>query len=84
MCLAGQSAASRSGWLSVCLFMLAVDVAGWLGCGRYCLGYGQAEFGCPALDVRPEPVVFVEILFAGEVGEDHRGDGGVAVQGLAG
>jgi hypothetical protein len=67
------------GWLSAGLFMLAVDVAGRLGCGRYCLWSGQAEFGCPALDVQPEAVIFVQVGFGGGVREDQRGDGGVAV-----
>src|SRR6266566_1996071 len=68
-----------SGW-----FVLACDVAGWLGCGGYCLGSGEAEFGGPALHVRPEPVALVDMLFGGGVGQDHRGDRGVAVQDLAG
>jgi hypothetical protein len=57
---------------------------GWLGGEGDRVVAGQAEFGRPALDVRPEPVPVVEVLFAGEVGEGHRGDGGVAVEDLAG
>ena len=60
-----------AGW-----FVLAVDVAGWLGCGRYCLGAGQAEFGGPTLDVRPEPVSLVQVGSGGDVGQEHRGDSG--------
>src|SRR5690348_11897018 len=41
---------------------------------------GQAEFGAPAFDVRPEAVPLVQVVITGLVGEDHSGDGTVAVQ----
>src|ERR1035437_8971548 len=56
--------------------------AGLLG-GAGCVG-GQAEFGGPALEVRPEAVPGVQAGGGGGVGEDHGGGGGVAVQELAG
>ena len=62
----GWSAGGLAVRLSAGLCMLAVDVAGRPGCGRYCLGSGQAEFFGPALDVRPEPVVLVQVFFAGD------------------
>jgi len=43
------------------------------------VGSGQAEFGGPGLDEWPEPVSLVQVRFAGVVGEDHGGDGAVAV-----
>ena len=39
-------------WLPAGLFLLAVDVAGWLGGLGDRVGCGQAEFFGPALDVR--------------------------------
>src|SRR6266699_3894184 len=48
------------------------------------VGSGQAEFGRPALDERPQVVLLVQVSFAGQVGESHGGDGAVAVQGPAG
>ena len=39
-------------WLAAGLFLLAVDVAGWLGGLGDRVGSGQAEFFGPALDVR--------------------------------
>ena len=66
------------------LFLLAVGVAGRLGDPGDRIGCGQAEFSGPALDVGPEPVPLGQVAFGGGVGQGHRGDGGVAVQGLAG
>jgi len=70
--------------LPAAVLLPAVDVAGRLGGPGDRVGSGQAEFPGPALDVGPEPVPLVETLFGGGVGQDHGGDGGVAVQGLAG
>src|SRR6185437_2343099 len=39
---------------------------------------GEAEFGGPALNVRPEPVALADLLVGGGVGQDHGGNGGVA------
>src|SRR6185437_14507568 len=41
---------------------------------------GQAEFGGPAFDVRPEAVPLVKVVITGLVGEDHGSDGAVAIQ----
>src|ERR1700689_5003092 len=65
-------------------FVVMVTAAGRLGCPGDRVGSGQAELGGPALDVRPEPVPIVQIGSGGDVGQDHRGDGGVAVKDLAG
>ena len=81
--LGAQSAASQSE-LPADVFMVMMDAAGGREAAATRLGCGQAELGGPALDVGPEPVTFVQVGVAGHVGEDHRGDGGVAVQGLAG
>ena len=43
-------------WLSADPVLQVIRLTGRLGCGCYCLGCGPAEFGRPALDVRPEPV----------------------------
>ena len=59
-------------------------MAGRLGGLGDRVGCGQAEFFGPALDVGPEPVAFAKVVFGGGVGQDHRGNGGVTVQGLAG
>ena len=67
--------------VSGCLSLIARPF--WLKELSQCFG-GQAEFCSPALDERPEPVPFVEVAFGGGIGQGHRGDGGVAVQGLAG
>ncbi len=80
----GCSVGCLAVWLPTGLFLLAVEVAGWLGDPGDRVGCGQAEFSGPALDVGPEPVPLVQVGFGGGVGQDHRGDGGVAVQGLAG
>src|SRR5690242_15371090 len=45
---------------------------------------GQAEFGGPAFDMRPEPVPLVQVMYAGLVGENYGGDGTVAIQDPAG
>ena len=37
------------------------------------VGSGQAEFGGPVLDERPEPVPLVKIAGGGVIGEDHGG-----------
>src|SRR6266568_5869154 len=58
------------------LLMVMMDAVGWLGGSCHCFGCCEAEFGGPALDARPEPVAFVRVFLAGEVGEDHGGDGG--------
>jgi hypothetical protein len=50
-------------WLPAGLFLLAVEVAGRLGDLRDRIGCGQAEFFGPALDVGPEPVPLVQVLF---------------------
>src|ERR1035437_2426633 len=65
---------------AVSLFLGNV-VAGRLGDLGDRVGSGQAEFFGPALDVGPEPVSFVQVIVGDGVGQDHRGDGGVAVQG---
>jgi hypothetical protein len=65
------------------LFLLTFDVAGRLGGPRDRIWRGQAEFSCPALDVRPEPVALVDVAVSGGVGQGHRGDRDVTVQDLA-
>ena len=70
--------------LSACSFQVSVDIAGRLGGSLDRVGCGHAELGRPALDVRPKSTALMEVLFAGQAGQGHGGDGGVAVQGLAG
>jgi hypothetical protein len=67
--------------LSAVWFVLAVEVevAGRLGRGFDCLWTGEAEFGGPALDMRPEPVALADTLVGSGISEDHGRDGGVAV-----
>src|SRR5438105_2969828 len=60
--------------------LFTAGAAWWLGYPRECVGCGEADFGGPALDVRPGPVPGIPGAGAGDVGEDHRGDGGIAVQ----
>src|SRR6266571_1988728 len=68
--------AHRSRWsigslpveLSTARFVLAAGVAGRLGYSRYRISSGEAEFGGPALDMRPEPVVLPDTF----VGRDVR------------
>ena len=58
----GCSVGCLAVWLPAGLFLLAVEVAGWLGDLRDRVGCGQAEFFGPALDVGPEPVPLVRGL----------------------
>jgi hypothetical protein len=61
-----------------------IEAAGRLGGPGDGVGSGQAELFRPGLEVRPEPVALVQVLFGGGVGQDHRGDRGVAVHDSAG
>ena len=67
-----QSAASRSGWPSACSFWRLVPPGGWEA--TLLFGSGQAEFGGPALDVRPEPAVLVQVFLAGDRSSRSRCD----------
>src|SRR5580692_10484285 len=79
----GWPVGGRRVWPASRLVVMAGAV-GRLGGHGDRVGSGQAEFGGPALDVRPEPVSLVQIGCGGGVGQDHRGDRAVAVEDLAG
>src|SRR5580692_10893389 len=69
--------------LSAVLFFLGSEVVGRLGDAGDRVGSGQPELFGPALDVGPEPMPLVQVTLGGGVGQDHGGDGAVAVQDLA-
>src|SRR5262245_26856325 len=64
--------------------VLAAGCWRWLGSAGDGVGTGQAELGGPALDGGPEPVARPKVAWSGGVGQGRGGDGGVAVQDLAG
>lgn len=44
-------------WLSAGWFMIAADLAGRLGCGRYCFGSGQGQRGRAGADPARQPLL---------------------------